>query len=169
MKKRLIVVLCCVLAVLLVGGGVAWRFLPQPLNYPIGKIEAVGSSVEIVSEREDEIAIRKTGAEPFKVLMFTDMHLDGKNETSYETVRHLVENIQKEKPDLVLLGGDNVTSGLNGTRCRQLAKIFEKLGVYWAGVIGNHEGDNPWSVRRKRMVGIFAGYEHCLMRGGLRT
>ena len=166
-KKILYVVLCAVLAVLLVGGGVAWSFLPHPLNYNIRGIEAVGSSVEVTEQTDDSVTVRKKGTGDFKVLMFTDTHLDGKNKTSKLTVSHLVENIQKEKPDLVLLGGDNVTSGMNRKRCKQLGEIFEKLGVYWAGVIGNHEGDNPYSVTRTEMMDIFTSYDHCLMKKGL--
>ena len=168
-KKKGVIVLCIVLAVLLIGGGVGYSFLPHPLNYNINKIASVGSSVSIVRESADSVTVRKEGGGDFKVLMFTDMHLDGKNKTSNLTVDWLVKNIQNEKPDLVLLGGDNVTSGLNRSRAKQLGKIFEKLGVYWAGVLGNHEGDNKWSIKRSEMVDIFASFDHCLMRRGPET
>ncbi len=139
--------------------------------YPVGTIPSVGSTVEIVDENEDSITIRKTDDEPFKILMFTDTHLAWldkkqpiKNHT--RTVEEMVNNIRREKPDLVLVGGDNVTSGFNRMRSRQFARIFEKLGVYWGGVIGNHEGDNTFSIRRDTMVKIFSSYDHCLMRQG---
>lgn len=166
MKKKGVIILCAVLAVLLIAGGITWSQLPHPLSYPIGKITPVGSDVTVVADSADSVTIRKAAAGEFKILMFTDMHLDGKNKTSKLTVAHLVENIQREQPDLVLLGGDNVTSGLNRVRAKQLGKIFEQLGVYWAGVIGNHEGDNPWSISRTEMVEIFASFDHCLMRRG---
>ena len=167
MKKKSIIVLCVVLAVLIAGGAVAYSFLPHPLNYKIKSIQPVGSSVTVTASADDSVTIRKDGDGDFKILMFTDMHLDGKNETSYLTVDQLVKNIQREKPDLVILGGDNVTSGMNRKRAHQLAEIFEKLGVYWAGVLGNHEGDNKWSITRTEMVNIFVSYDHCLMRRGL--
>ena len=166
MKKKILLVLCIVLAVLLVGGGVAWSFLPHPLKYRVDDVQPVGNSLTVEEETADSVTVRLTSDDPFKVLMFTDMHLDGKNETSVDTVTHFVENIQREKPDLVLLGGDIVTSGLNRVRCKQLASILEKLDVYWAGVLGNHEGDNPWSIRRDEMTDLFASYSHCLMRRG---
>ena len=166
MKKKGVIILCAVLAFLLIAGCVTWSFLPHPLNYPINKIEAVGSTLEVLGQTEDSVTVTKRGEGEFRILMFTDMHLDGKNKTSYTTVSHLVENIRREKPDLVLLGGDNVTSALNGVRAKQLGQIFEKLGVYWAGVLGNHEGDNAGSVSRQKMMEIFTSFDHCLMKQG---
>lgn len=167
-KKKILTIVCCaVLALLLIGGGVTYSFLPHPLNYKIRGIAQVGNSLAVQDKTADSVTVRQETDGDFKVLMFTDMHLDGKNKTSNLTVSHLVENIQKEKPDLMLLGGDNVTSGMNRKRCHQLAQIFEKLDVYWAGVIGNHEGDNPYSIRRSEMMDIFTSYDHCLMRKGL--
>ena len=139
--------------------------------YPVSSIRSVGSAVEIVDETEDSVTIRKTNDEPFKVLMFTDMHLAWLDKTyplkaHAKTLEKMVENIQKEKPDLVLLGGDNVTSNFNRGRANQLARTFENLGVYWGGVLGNHEGDQALSIRRDTMVKIFSSYKHCLMRQG---
>lgn len=165
--KKLKIILPCVVAVLAAGLIIAYAFfLPHPLNYDIGSVESVGSSIEIVANTADSITLKNTENRPFRVMTFTDMHLDGKNETSYMTVENLVKNIQREKPDLVILGGDNVTSAFNKKRARQLGEIFERLGVYWAGILGNHEGDNALSVSRPEMIEIFSSYEHCLMLEG---
>lgn len=139
--------------------------------YPIYSIKPVGSSIEIVDETEDSVTLRKTDGTPFKVVMFTDTHFavptkKDKLKAHKLTAKALVENIKNEKPDLVLFGGDNVTSGFNRMRSHQFARILEKLGVYWGGVIGNHEGDNNTSIRRDTMVRIFSSYDHCLMRQG---
>ena len=168
MKKKGLIILCVVLAVLIAGGGVSYSFLPHPLSYPIRSLTPLGveSSVMIKEEAEDSVTLQKTDPGAFKVLYFTDMHLDGKNATSKDTVGNMVKAIQKEQPDLVLLCGDNVTSGMNRKRCRQLAQIFERLNVYWGGTLGNHEGDNQWSISRDEMVGIFAASDRCVMRKG---
>ena len=167
MNKKKTVILCAVLAFLVAAGAVTYAFLPHPLNYPIDSIETVGSGLSVLGRTDDSVKVCKKGDGEFKILMFTDLHLDGKNKTSYTTVQRMVENIQKEKPDLVILGGDVVTSAFNRTRAKQLGEIFEKLGVYWAGVLGNHEGDNFFSISREDMMDIFCSYEHCLMRKGL--
>ena len=166
-KKIAIICVACVLVVAIVGGVIVYGKLPHPLNYPIDDIESAGKAEpDLVSKEKDEVTLRKTDGGAFKVVMFTDMHLDGKNETSYKTVERMVDTVQREQPDLVLLGGDNVTSGMNKKRTHQLAEIFEKLGVYWGGVLGNHEGDNSWSISREEMVDIFMGYDHCIMLKG---
>ena len=99
------------------------------------------NDIEIVSETEDSVTIRKNSDGEFKVLMFTDTHLKGDKQLDNTTVTYLVKNITEQKPDLVILGGDNVTYGFNKKRNVQLAELFESLGVYWATVLGNHEGD----------------------------
>ncbi len=166
MKKIIKVALAFALCVVLCSNSVSACLVP----YRMGTIPKVGSKVEIVEESEDSVTIRKTDDEPFKVLMFTDIHLawlDPKRPLKLHTrtVAEMVDNIRRENPDLVLLGGDNVTSGFNFFRSRQLGRIFEKLGVYWGGVIGNHEGAS-FSIRRSTMVKVFSSFDHCLMRQG---
>ncbi len=171
MSKKKKILLCCLAAVLViaaVAGAIVYSKLPHALNYPIDKIEPVGkNNVVLVSEDTDTVTLQKQDAGPFKVLMFTDQHMDGDNKTGYKTADSMVRAIRNEQPDLVLLGGDNVTSGLNKKRAHQLGEIFERLGVYWGGVLGNHEGDNPYSVTRTEMVDIFSSFDHCIMRRGV--
>ncbi len=165
-KKIAVIVICAVVAVCVIAGCALWAALPHALNYPIDDIEPVGSGISVEKKTEDTVEITKPGDSPVRILMFTDMHLDGKNATSYKTVDRMVDSIRREKPDLVLLGGDNVTSGMNRKRAAQLGEIFEKLGVYWGGVLGNHEGDNKWSISRSEMMDIFCSFEHCVMLKG---
>lgn len=165
MKKSVKIILCVVLAVLIAAGGITYALLPHSLNYDIKSLKHTDSALEIVGETDDSVTVKKADGN-VKVLMFTDMHLDGKNKTSNITLSHFVDAIEKEKPDLVILGGDNVTSALNKKRCEQFAEIFDNLGVYWAGVLGNHEGDSGMSVTRSEMTDIFASHDYCLMKKG---
>lgn len=167
MKKKVGRIIAIVLAAaIVIGGIIACIKLPHPLSYDIDSVPQVGSSLEIVGSSEDEVTAKITG-DTFKVVAFTDIHLDGINKTSSITVKNIVDNIVREKPDLVIFGGDNVTSALNRKRANQLAQLFENLGVYWAGVLGNHEGDNGFSLSREEMVDIFSSYDHCLMKKGI--
>lgn len=167
MKKKVIAAVCIVLAAVLIAGGtVAAIKLPHPLNYDIDSVKPVGSSVVQCQWTQDRVTVRLEEKDTVKILCFTDIHLDGNNKTSIITVTNMVDAITKEKPDLVLFGGDMITSGLNRKRAAQFCEIFENLGVYWGGTLGNHEGDNGLSISRPEMIDLFSSYEHCLMRRG---
>ncbi len=120
-----------------------------------------------LSRTDGYFTLSKPGGE-FKVIGFTDTHLDQKKQRGDVTLEYIVRNVVNEKPDLVVFVGDNITGGLNSKRVRQLGSVMEKLGVYWTFVLGNHEGDNIWSVTRKNMVKRFAKYEHCIAEPGVK-
>ena len=166
MKKAVKIILCVLLVIVVAGGAVAGALLPHPLSYRIKDIQSIGSRIEVIEKTEDCVTIKNTKPGNLKIVTFTDTHLDGKNKTSNITVGNMVDTIVREKPDLVIFGGDNVTSAFNKKRANQFAQIFENFGIYWAAVLGNHEGDNPYSVTRPEMVDIFSSYEHCLMLQG---
>lgn len=165
--KKILKITVVILLVITIGTG---SFLVyknvQGISYDISTVKKIENNVEIVTEDTDSVTIKKGGDGDFKVLMFTDTHLNGKKEKDIQTVSFLVKNITEQKPDLVIFGGDNVSSGFNKKRVIEFAQLMEKLGVYWAAVLGNHEGDGFLAVSRKENVEIFSSYEHCLMRNG---
>ncbi len=165
MKKSLKVIVSIILIVVIGAGGFIVYKSSQGISYDISTVEKVENDIEIVKEDTDSVTIKKNGDGDFKVLMFTDTHLNGKKEDN-TTVSYIVKNITEQKPDLVIFGGDNVSSGFNKKRNVELAELMETLGVYWAAVLGNHEGDGILAVSREENVEIFSSYDHCLMREG---
>lgn len=166
MKTFLKAILALVLVAAIGFGGFIFYKSSQGIAYDIESLEKIQNDVELVSETEDSVTIRKKSDGDFKVVMFTDTHLKGDKELDSITATYLVKNIQEQNPDLVILGGDNVTYGFNKKRNVQLAELFEKLGVYWATVLGNHEGDGFMSYDRENVIKLFASYDHCLVREG---
>ncbi len=166
MKKALKVIIAVLLIAAVGFGGFVIYKSSQGIAYDIASIEKIQSDVEIVSETEDSVTIKKNSEGDFKVVMFTDTHLKGDKELDNITVSNMVKNIKEQNPDLVILGGDNVTYGFNKKRNVQLAELFENLGVYWATVLGNHEGDGFLSYGRKDVIKLFSTYEHCLVKEG---
>lgn len=169
MKKgtKIIISVIAVLLVAAMGaGGFVLYQCSKGICYDISSVEKIQNDVEIVSEDTDSVTIRKKGDGEFKVLMFTDTHLKGDKDLDNITVTHMVNNIKEQKPDLVILGGDNVTYGFNKKRNVELAELFENLGVYWAAVLGNHEGDGFMSYGRDKVIELFSSYEHCLVKEG---
>ena len=108
--------------------------------------------------------IRKiTSEKPFKILGFTDTHLDDYADRFEVSLKLIVETIQDEKPDLVVFVGDNVTGGDNRARAEKFQETMTQLQVPWAPVLGNHEGDNPMSMLRGDMVATFRKSPYCLV------
>ena len=165
--KKAIKIIVAVLLVAIIGaGGFVTYKSSQGISYDISSVEKIQNDVELVKEDIDSVTLKKKGDGEFKVLMFTDMHLKGDKELDNITVSYMVKNINEQKPDLVILGGDNVTYGFNKKRNIELAELFEKLGVYWATVLGNHEGDGFLSYARSDVIKLFSSYEHCLVKEG---
>ena len=165
MKKALKAIIAIVLVAVIGAGGFVVYKNTQGISYDISSVEKIEGDIEIVKEDEDSVTLRKNGDGDFKVLMFTDTHLNGKKEDE-TTVTYLVKNITEQKPDLVIFGGDNISSGFNKKRVNEFAQLMENLGVYWAAVLGNHEGDGFLAVSREENVELFSSYDHCLMREG---
>ncbi len=167
MKTALKAIVAILLVAIIGAGGFILYKSNQGLAYDISSLEKIQSNIEIVSETEDSVTIRKNDDGKFKVVMFTDTHLKGDKDLDNITLTYMIENIKQQNPDLVILGGDNVTYGFNKKRNVQLAELFENLGVYWATVLGNHEGDGFLSYDRAKVIELFSGYDHCLVRKGL--
>lgn len=166
MKKAVKIITAVILVAVIGVGGFAVFKSTQGISYDVSTVEKINSDVEIVKEDSDSVTIRKNSDGDFRVLMFTDTHLNGKKATDIQTVSYIVKNVTEQKPDLVIFGGDNVSSGFNKKRNNEFAELMEKLGVYWAAVLGNHEGDGLFAVSREENVEIFSSYDHCLMRNG---
>lgn len=164
MKTAIKIFVALLLVVAIGFGGFIFYQSSKGIGYDIDSVEKLQSDIEIVSEDVDSVTIKKKSDSDFKVLMFTDTHLKGDKELDNITVTYLVENIKEQKPDLVILGGDNVTYGFNKKRNIELAELFENLGVYWATVLGNHEGDGFMSYDRAKVIELFSSYEHCLVK-----
>ncbi len=165
MKTFFKIIVVIVLVAAIGSGSFLVYKINQGLNYDIDSIENVGTSVEIVSEDIDSVTIKKNNDSDFKVLMFTDTHLNG-NKNDQMTIGYLVENVTREKPDLVIFGGDNVSSAISKKRTDEFVQIMDKLGVCWAAVLGNHDGEGILKYSRKEIVDLYASVENSLVRQG---
>lgn len=166
MKKAIKIIIAVLLVAVIGFGGFIGFQSSKGISYDIASAEKLECDVEIVAEDEDSVTIKKKSDGNFRVLMFTDTHLKGDKELDSITVTNMVKNIKEQKPDLVILGGDNVTYGFNKKRNVELAELFEALGVYWATVLGNHEGDGFLSYDRQAVIELFSTYDHCLVKQG---
>lgn len=169
-KKRIGLIIALVLLSIVIIAGV-YLFVIAPVTFDFDKSLIAKNpdyNVYVVQKDGYTSLIKKNAAgeaidEDFKIIGFTDTHLDAKKQKGDITMEYIIKNIVREKPDLVVFVGDTITAGLNYNRAKQLAKTLEELGVYWDCCLGNHEGDNIWSISRKSMLKLFSKYPHCLV------
>ena len=99
----------------------------------------------------------------FKIIGFTDSHIDEHEERMEATVKMMVEAIKEEKPDLAVFVGDIVVGVDNRAHAEYFAQTMTELQVPWALVFGNHEGDSARSISRSEMKDIFCRSPYCLI------
>ena len=113
-----------------------------------------------------------------KVMHITDIHIGGgiwslKNDR--KSVYELISMLQKEAPDLVILGGDNTYAvpgiGFNGgftcnneRTARSVIHIFEHEKVYFSTVFGNHDTESYDTATRQEIGNLYMKpeYEYCI-------
>jgi len=145
-------------------------FGPMPMRVDWSKVHKVETNVSLKTDFKDGkpaelIKLNEDGVDetPWKVLQFTDLHYGDKMTENENTLNKMLAAIYEEKPDYVVMTGDIITSIRGRSRAVQLCNIFEKLGIYWTYVIGNHEGDQLLALGRKELMDICASYPHCLV------
>ena len=78
MKTAIKIFVALLLVAAIGAGGFVCYKSTQGLSYDISSVEKLESDLEIVSETEDSVTVRKSSDGDFKVLMFTDTHLKGR-------------------------------------------------------------------------------------------
>lgn len=76
--------------------------------------------------------------EPFKILSVADLHIRDDDEFSLTVLSRFLD---KEKPDLVVLLGDNIVNRTDTQMQDRLKEFFEKRKQYWGFVLGNHDSE----------------------------
>ncbi len=100
----------------------------------------------------------------FKICCFSDLHQTADYHPSTLAAMHGI--IEKEQPDLVLLGGDlwNEKPEATVEQLREFLDIFsapmEERCIPWAHVYGNH--DHDILMDRRLMQSVFESYPHCV-------
>ena len=181
LKTKIVVVALIVFAVA-VAAVLVVLYAPLPMNVDWDSIYDIESNVVLLEagaegNPTDAPALVKLNSDgsidtsDWKILQFTDMHLSEKNKGALgndRTIDEYIKAIERERPDFVALTGDIITSFRGRARAVQLCEIMEKLGVYWAYSLGNHEGDAFYKLQRQPLMDIIEKYPHCLSEGSVK-
>ena len=175
-KLAAIISICALIVIVIVCGVV---FYQVPFDYDIGSIHAVENDVVLLTADDPlnnsgspalaKIKDSVISSEDFRILFLTDVHLCEQKAPTRRTIERMVTWIYTEKPDLIILGGDTL-NGLNDrVRVEQFRTMMDKFGIYWAPVLGNHEGDRPFLMTsREEVVKIWSVSPLCLMESDVK-
>lgn len=129
-----------------------------------GDITGFAQTVNVQKELPDLYADEKGD---FTVLQITDTHFTtGISFSDISTLKKMERLTEKYDPDLVVVSGDMINDGDNGSFnkayvLRSVAEIFEQADQYWSYVPGNNDGLNYGSS--EDVVAYLSQYEHCLV------
>ncbi|NCA66981.1 MAG: hypothetical protein EOM87_02840 [Clostridia bacterium] len=151
-----------------------FKVIPPMPDFKIRNTTAIASDVMYVDNGAELPYLYKNAqggfsAQPFKLLIFTDTHIDSylnRLDKNNKTIEMLRNNIESARPDLVIFNGDNVTAAFTRSRAVALAEMMEAYGVYWAPVYGNHDTENITALSRDKLTALWSGYPHCLVKSG---
>ena len=171
-----------IIAVILAGSAMLVNYgVSLHLRHYINSFEPVDySNVDrVVPEIDPETGYYTfTTDRDLRIMMLTDIHLGGgfwSREKDRKTVYEVITMLQKEKPDLVILDGDNtfavpgpVYNG-GGTLNNYMAahdviSIFNHEGVYFSTVFGNHDTEVFDYTGRQKLGELYMQdrFEYCI-------
>lgn len=98
------------------------------------------------------LAVRLGGQSPlrfradgtFRILQFTDIHWSGDPKYTDKTASTMRAVIGNEKPDLIVLTGDNVNTIPMRLGWDEMLKPVLEADVPWTVVFGNHDAEQDW-------------------------
>ena len=175
--KKKIILACSISLAVIIAVVCIIMFAPLPMNVDWDELYDMESNVKLLeagaegNPYDDAPALVKYNADgsidtsDWKVLQFTDMHLSETNKGNLgndHTMSEFIKSIQEERPDFIAFTGDIITSFRGRARAIQLCEIMERLGIYWAYCLGNHEGDAFYKMPRQELMEIIEKYPHCL-------
>lgn len=149
------------------------------LNAYVDTLKAVEYDNQYVPVKDASLGYYTIDADrDIKIVQITDFHIGGGRytvENDKKAIYEVSQMITNEKPDLVILTGDmifacpgpvfNGGGTFNNLRAHKvLARVFEKLGVYYTVTFGNHDTE-AFDYSDRKTVGDFYSSEdlpHCI-------
>lgn len=114
----------------------------------------------------------------FDIMHITDVHIGGglySYKRDKKAIYEVITMLRAEKPDLVILGGDNTYCvpkiGFNGGGCynnemvaKTVITMFNHEGVYFSTVFGNHDTESFDFASREDIGNVYMDkqYEYCI-------
>lgn len=179
MKKFFKVILTTLLVFAVVFGGIAIlnRINAEVVYNYIDTFSAVEYENRLEPKHDDDGSVYFTSDRDFKVMKLTDIHFCGGFLSANKdkmAINAIAAMVTAEKPDLVIITGDisfavpwyGTINNFYGHSYMQ--KLFEKLGVYWTVVFGNHDSESYNFYDRSAVAEMYEdeSLKYCLFERG---
>jgi len=126
------------------------------------------SLISIGKGNHPDPVLRFNSEGKFKIVQFTDVHFQYDSYRSDSTLVILKTVIKNEKPDLVVLTGDIVTSKENTEKAwLKLSNILIEAKIPWAITLGNHEAQ--FQLTKEQIIETVSGLPYSLTENGPKT
>lgn len=96
----------------------------------------------------------------FKIVQFTDTHINQKEESISLVLNVINSVIEAEKPDLVVFTGDIVTEKNPEKAYTEIGELLESYNTKWVVVLGNH--DDEYNTKRMDIAKMLMQFPNCL-------
>lgn len=105
----------------------------------------------------------------FKIMMISD--LQDKLPVNEKTIRLLRCLLKDEKPDFVIMAGDQCEGGIKSADTFRkfvsvISEPMESAGIYWSHIFGNHDDENSGECGKCAQQLVYEGFPHCLSEAG---
>ncbi|MBB3113399.1 hypothetical protein FHS18_005511 [Paenibacillus phyllosphaerae] len=154
-----------------IGGAGALALTLATTGFPT-EVLGNGKEGQISSAKpNDKLQFNRDGK--FKIVQFNDTQDD--EHIDRRTVELMEKVLDAEKPDFVVLNGDNITGGCaSATEMKQamnnIIEPMEKRGVKWAVTFGNHDEDSTpeGGLNEEDMLKHYMSFPYNLNQAGER-
>ncbi|SFG10121.1 Calcineurin-like phosphoesterase [Desulfotomaculum arcticum] len=110
----------------------------------------------------------------FKIVQFTDIQQD--KDIDQRTIQLMEKVLDEEKPDFVMVTGDNLTGDCStpesvSQAVYNIAQPMEKRAINWAVTFGNHdeEAAEKTGLNEEDMLKIYMSYNHNVNQPGVKN
>lgn len=161
-QKRILIAVLSVVAVLLIAG-IAALIILLPAKGEVSNEFWLSTDTYRL---EDTQVIQKEQGKDFKILNMADIQYSdvkdiGKRSYTEETIKTLIE---QEKPDLILMTGDQTWTATQRSSIKSLIKFMDSFKIPWAPVFGNHDGEG--NADKNWLADRYEESEYCLFKKG---
>lgn len=116
---------------------------------------------------KDTSVVIKEKDKDFVILNLTDIHVadyDYRAFTAFESLATAKRLVKEVKPDLITVTGDIVCTDSTYYAIRRVTDFMDSLGVPWAPIFGNHDGEGNCDLNY--LADIMLKSKYCLLKKG---